>query len=93
MPYEPSVHNGWHSYVDPKRFDAEVQCMFREGVVCAGMAGDLREPNEIRRWEVVGKSLLLTRDAQGQFRAFENWLPSAGRGVRGLGRASSRKWA
>lgn len=72
MPFEPSVHNGYESYVNPKRFQAELQHLFRENVLLAALAGDVRKPNDYRRWEVVGKSVLLVRDAGGKFRAFEN---------------------
>ena len=30
------------------------------------------QPNDYRRFEAAGKSILLTRDAEGRFRAFEN---------------------
>ena len=46
--------------------------MFRESVLMAGFASDLKNPNDYTRWEVAGKSLLLTRDKEGKFRAFEN---------------------
>ena len=58
--------------MNPKRFQAELQHLFRENVLLAALAGDLRKPNDYRRWEAVGKSVLLTRDETGKFRAFEN---------------------
>ena len=63
--------NGYDTYVDPKRFEAEREHIFRRGVVCSGLSGDLRAANDYRRWEVCGKSILLTRDEGARGRCSE----------------------
>ena len=61
------------AYLDPARFAAELRHVFREGALCAGFSTDLGgRPNDYQRYEVAGKSILLTRDEEGRFRAFEN---------------------
>lgn len=72
MPYEPMVVNGYATYADPKRFQAECKHLFREGVLLAGFSSDVAKPHDYKRWEAMGKSVLLTRDADGKFHAFAN---------------------
>ena len=68
----PTVLNAHATYADSLRFEAEQQVLFRESPVIVGLSGDLPNPNDYRRFEVAGKSMLLTRDSTGKFRAFEN---------------------
>ena len=68
----PTVLNGHTTYADAERFAAEEQVLFRESPVIVGLSGDLPSPNDYKRFEVAGKSLLLTRDSAGAFHAFEN---------------------
>jgi hypothetical protein len=68
---EPAIFNGFKTYANPQRFAAEIDT-FKKGIVIAGFSGDLAQPNDYKRFQCFGKSLLLTRDAQGQFHAFEN---------------------
>jgi phenylpropionate dioxygenase-like ring-hydroxylating dioxygenase large terminal subunit len=68
----PTVLNGHTTYADAARFAAEEQVLFRESPVIAGLSGDLPAPNDYKRFEVAGKSVLLTRDSDGIFHAFEN---------------------
>merc|ERR1711939_781377 len=56
----------------PARFEAEREHLFLRNALSAGWSTDLKRPHDYRRFEVCGKSLLLTRDGEGKFRAFEN---------------------
>lgn len=72
MPYPPLVSNGWETYVDPDRHTREVNAL-KSTFLFAGVSSDLgTEPNAFLRVELMGKSVLLTRDSDGRFRAFEN---------------------
>lgn len=74
MIFEPKVVNGYDTYVDPKRLEAEKQYLFREMVQVAGLSNDLgRTPHNYRRWDCLELQLLLYRDEDGRFRAFENY--------------------
>ena len=68
----PTVLNGHATYADEERFEAETQVLFRESPLIVGMSGDLPVNNDFKRFEVAGKSMLLTRDSSGVFHAFEN---------------------
>eukprot|EP01043_Picozoa_sp_COSAG02_P034350 COSAG02_NODE_2395_length_8958_cov_167.540354_6_plen_377_part_00 len=68
----PTVLNAHATYADSGRFEAEEQVLFRESPVIVGLSGDLPEPNDYKRFEIAGKSVLLTRDSAGEFHAFEN---------------------
>ena len=49
-----------------------IECnSFLINAVFAGMSSDLPEPNSCRRFEALGKYVLLPRDSKGNFRAFE----------------------
>ena len=44
----------------------------QDGVVIVGLSMDLAKSHDYKRIQIAGKSILLTRDDEGQFHAFEN---------------------
>ena len=58
--------------VSPTTSSTPIDHDFLNSAVFAGISKDLPEPNSYRRFEVLGKSVLMTRDREGTFRAFEN---------------------
>eukprot|EP01043_Picozoa_sp_COSAG02_P076204 COSAG02_NODE_16073_length_1115_cov_1.236220_1_plen_245_part_10 len=54
----PTVLNAHATYADTVRFKAEEQLLFLESPLIVGMSGDLPEPNDYKRFEVAGKSVL-----------------------------------
>ena len=68
----PSVLNGHLTYADEARFAAEQQKFFLESPLIVGLSKDLAENNDYKRIQIMGKSILITRDGEGVFRAFEN---------------------
>lgn len=77
-PYDPRIDLAT-IYTDKRRYEAEVQQLYREKPIVVGYAPDLGfEANNYRRFEVCGKSVLLTRGEDGKFRAFENRSPARG---------------
>lgn len=74
---EPKVINGWEAYVEPTRFEVEKKYMFQQHVLLAGLSNDLGlRPHDYMRWDgegTLGIQVLLYRDKDGRFRAFENF--------------------
>ena len=71
MKYEPVTANGFDTYCDPERFAKEVE-YFRTNFLYCGVSSDVERKNAFARVEMNGKSILLTRDADKNFHAFEN---------------------
>lgn len=60
------------AYLDESRFDAEVQRVFIDGPTVVALSIELPDVNSYRASTLLGKPLLLTRDADGQVHAFLN---------------------
>jgi phenylpropionate dioxygenase-like ring-hydroxylating dioxygenase large terminal subunit len=60
------------NYIDPARFDAEMQAVFRGGPVLAGPSSMLPKPGSHIAVEIVGMPTLITRAKDGTVRAFAN---------------------
>ncbi len=60
------------AYLDEARYREEVQRVFVDGPIAVALSLELSEPGSYRAFTVLSKPLLLTRDAQGQVRAFLN---------------------
>ena len=70
-PWPPHVIDAHETYADTARWERECE-HFKTSAVIAGISTDLPEAHSYKRFEVLGKSVLLTRDGDGVFRAFEN---------------------
>ena len=60
------------AFTDPARFERERSVLFRNGSHVVGWAGELPRPNTYVTKEVAGVPVLITRDADGELRAFLN---------------------
>ena len=60
------------AFTDPVRFERERDILFRRGSHVVGWAGELPAPNTYVTKEVAGVPVLITRDADGELRAFLN---------------------
>ena len=89
-PWAPHVIDAHQTYADEARWERECE-HFLSSAVFAGISKDLPEPNSYRRFEVLGKSVLMTRDRQGTFRAFENRCMHRGAELVNAGPDSSGK--
>jgi phenylpropionate dioxygenase-like ring-hydroxylating dioxygenase large terminal subunit len=60
------------NYTDPKRFEAEMQAVFRTVPVLAGPSAMLPRAREYLGIDITGMPVLLTRSKEGQVHAFAN---------------------
>lgn len=60
------------SFLDPNRFERERRQFFLDTPQIVGFAGELRDPGSFVAVESAGVPVLITRDAQGELRAFVN---------------------
>jgi len=70
-PWAPHVINAHDTYAEEERWERERE-LFKTTAVFAGISSDLPEPNSFKRFVVLDKSVLMTRDNEGTFRCFEN---------------------
>ena len=72
MPFpEPFITNGYATYKEENRFQTEVDYI-KSNYIWAGLSSDVLKANDFVRIEMSGKSILLTRDVDMKFHAFEN---------------------
>lgn len=67
-----TARNPITAYTCPERAKAEWDKMFQSFPQVLGLSGDLPEPASFMTSNDLGKPILLTRDAEGQFHAFLN---------------------
>eukprot|EP00912_Choanoflagellata_sp_UC4_P001416 UC4_evm1s880 len=72
MPYGSFKVNAKDAYTNPTRFEAEKSVLFSRVPLIAGLSKDLPGPNTYMRFEVVGKSFIITRDDSGHIHCLEN---------------------
>lgn len=60
------------NYIDPDRFEAELEAVFRRRPVIAAPAAVLDKPRSHYQVTIAGMPILLTRDKDGVIRAFAN---------------------
>ena len=76
------------AYLDERRFASEVQRVFIDGPIAAALSIELPEPNTYHASNLLGKPLLLTRDAEGKAHAFLNTCRHRGAQVCAIGRGT-----
>ena len=67
---EPTLPSSW--YTSERIYALEKERIFCREWVCVARAEELAEPNSWRLIDVLGESLLLTRNRAGELRAFYN---------------------
>lgn len=70
MGFETSLHVDW--YRDPAHFEREREAIFLRDWVCVGRSEDWAAPGDHRVLEMLGESILVLRNEEGQLRAFYN---------------------
>ena len=77
------------NYLDPKRWELEIQRIFKRVPLMLAWAGEMKEPGDYKSMSVMDVPVLLTRGRDGQIRAFLNSCSHRGAIVvkEGLGNA------
>ena len=65
-------------YTDPDYAERERRAIFHGLPIVAGLTRDIPEPGDMMLFDVLGPSVLLTRDKQGKVNAFLNMCPHRG---------------
>jgi nitrite reductase/ring-hydroxylating ferredoxin subunit len=73
-----AMHVEAATYVDPDRYAAEHQRLFRETPLVACLSSDLAEPGSYRAFDDAGAPMIVLRGKDGQIRAFLNICPHRG---------------
>lgn len=60
------------NYLDPQRYELEVQRIFKKVPLMLALAGEIKEPGDYKAMTVMEIPVLLTRGRDGQIRAFLN---------------------
>lgn len=60
------------AYLDPERWEREMELIFRRLPILAGLSGELPKPGDYKTIEMLGKPLLITRVADGSVCAMLN---------------------
>ena len=71
-----ALHKG--IYIDPARFEAERKHLFLGEPIVAGLSGDIPNAGDLIVFDAAGPSILVTRDKNGQARAFLNMCTHRG---------------
>jgi carnitine monooxygenase subunit len=74
------------AYIDPARFQVEVDRIFKRLPLMLGLSSELQEPGAYRALDVAGVPVLMTRGNDGALRAFVNQCSHRGAMVVRLGR-------
>lgn len=76
-------------YLDPARYEQEMQRIFKRVPLMLALAGEIREPGDYKAMTVMEIPVLLTRGRDGQIRAFLNSCSHRGAQIveEGLGHA------
>jgi choline monooxygenase len=67
-----------HYFIDQEHFKLEQKQLFQRGWIFAGVAGELNKPGSVIQKEVGGVPIILTRNIQGEIKAFQNVCPHRG---------------
>jgi len=86
----PMVTDG-SCFTDPERFAKERQLLFRRTPQVMGWAGEVAAPGDFVARDVAGVPVLVTRDPDGELRAFLNACSHRGMPV-GVGCGSARRF-
>ncbi len=79
VPLEPDVFRvPTSTYIDPQRWEVEMQRIFRRLPLVVGFTSELREPGSYRAMDVVDVPVLLVRGTDGVMRAFVNMCSHRG---------------
>jgi carnitine monooxygenase subunit len=80
------------AYIDPARFQVEVDRIFKRLPLMLGVSSELREPGAYRALDVAGVPVLMTRGNDGALRAFVNQCSHRGAIVQKEGVGISRRF-
>ena len=80
-------------YIDPALWEREVDLLYRNAPIVAGMSCELPGPGSFKALDLVGKPVLLTRDAQGRLGAFLNVCRHRGMPVAAEGCGEARRFS
>ncbi|MFK8020420.1 MAG: SRPBCC family protein [Pseudomonadales bacterium] len=75
---EGAMENDARVYTDPKRFEREMDVLFRDTPLVAGLSGDLPVAGSIMLFEELDQSILITRNKDGKVGAFLNMCTHRG---------------
>jgi len=80
------------SYVDPERFHAELERIFRRLPLVLATTAELREPGAYKAMEAAGVQVLLTRTRTGAVKAFVNMCSHRGARLMPEGRGTAHRF-
>ena len=72
---EGAMENDARVYTDPVRFEKEMETLFRDYPILAGLSHDLPEPGSIILFEELGQSIIITRTQKDEVKAYLNMCP------------------
>jgi phenylpropionate dioxygenase-like ring-hydroxylating dioxygenase large terminal subunit len=81
-----------HEFTDRERLRQEKKTFFRDTPLLLGLSTDLPENDSYLATNETGQPLLLTRDADGRFRAFLNVCRHRGAQIAEIGRGRKRRF-
>lgn len=79
-------------YTDPAVFQAEVEAIWHRQWIFAGMACEVSRPGMWFRYDIAHASVIVTRDQEGELRAFHNTCRHRGSRICTAERGSSRSF-
>lgn len=80
------------AYLNPVRYDAEVEAIFKRLPLALALSLELPEPGSYVAQQVMDTPVLLTRDGEGEVRAFLNVCRHRGAVVCSEGKGSARRF-
>lgn len=69
---ESAMENDARTYTDEARFKREMEVLFSDTPIVAGLSGDLPEPGSTLLFEELDQSIIIIRNKEGQANAFLN---------------------
>lgn len=69
---EGAMENDARVYTDPARYQRELETVFRDVPLVAGLSQDIKDPGSIILFEELGQSIIIARTKAGDVRAFLN---------------------
>ena len=67
-----AMENDARVYTDPQRHQKEMETIFKDYPIVAGLSQDLKEPGSIMLFEELGQSIIILRTKKGEVRAYLN---------------------
>jgi phenylpropionate dioxygenase-like ring-hydroxylating dioxygenase large terminal subunit len=79
-------------YVDPDRWAAEMEVIFKRVPLALGLTAELREPGAYKAIDVLGVPVLISRGADGVVRSFLNVCRHRGAALKDAGCGTARRF-